>query len=139
MPSRRAPAIQPEQDLMRLDKWLWAARFYKTRNIASTAIEGGHVRIAGQRCKSGRSIRVGELICIHREDGQQEVVVQALSALRGPASVARTLYEETPHSQQKRAEAEELRRLAPSPQATSGRPTKRERRTLDRWTGHSDQ
>lgn len=138
MPSRRAPASTPEQDLMRLDKWLWAARFYKTRSIASAAIDAGHVRMAGQRCKPGRSVRIGEVICMQREHGEQEVMVQALSAFRRPASEARALYEETAGSLRKRAEADELRRLAPTPQSASGRPTKRERRSLERWTGHSD-
>ena len=82
-------------DRLRVDKWLWAARFFKTRSIAKTAIEGGKVHLEGQRVKVSREISVGEILVIKQGWDEKEVVVRALSAQRGPAPIARELYEET--------------------------------------------
>jgi ribosome-associated heat shock protein Hsp15 len=132
----------------RLDKWLWAARFYKTRALAAEAAEAGRVLVSGQPARPGRELRVGELLEL-RLPGlpPRQVKVLALSRTRGPASVARTLYEETAASLEAQVRAAEARRLAPEPAAArlQGRPTKRERRALDqtgprwnRWSASVD-
>lgn len=121
---------------MRLDKWLWAARFYKTRTLAADAVEGGKVKLNGVAVKPAKEVRAGDRI--HARTGAQEfdVVVMAVSDQRRPAAEARLLYEETPESVEERARAAELRRLTPSPSAVSkGRPTKRDRRQITRFRG----
>jgi len=121
---------------MRLDKWLWAARFFKTRSLAAEAIDKGRVTVNELPAKRGRELRVGDRVgCTQPGDWHRTVVVQALSVQRGPASVAQTLYEETAQSLQKRQEQALQRRLAPEPAATlaQGRPTKRDRRQLAQW------
>jgi ribosome-associated heat shock protein Hsp15 len=138
MPRRSTPDATPAEEGVRIDKWLWAARFYKTRSIASSAIEAGHVRIGGQRCKPSRTVHIDDTICLQRDNEQQEVIVRALSTLRGPASVAQRLYAETAESLQRRAEADALRRLAPPSGSATGRPSKRERRDLERWKGRTE-
>ena len=131
----------------RLDKWLWAARFYKTRALAVQEIERGRVQVAGQPAKPARELRVGDLVSLRQGPVQRTVRVQGLSPQRGPAPVAQTLYAETPESQAARAAAAEARRLAPEPALaiTQGRPTKRERRALQgtrgwgtRWSASLD-
>ena len=118
---------------MRLDKWLWAARFYKTRSLASGAIEGGKIRLNGATVKPAREIKVGDRLALRIGDEDWEVVVEGLSDQRRPAPEARLLYRESEESQRRRAQAAELRRLAPTPVADhKGRPTKRERRQLMR-------
>jgi len=118
----------------RLDKWLWAARFFKTRTLAATAIEGGKVHWQGQHAKSGREVRPGDRLDIVNEQGQWTVIVRGLNAQRRPAAEARLLYEETDESQARRARAQEERRLAPMPGADlKGRPTKRQGRRLRAW------
>lgn len=87
---------------LRVDKWLWAARFYKTRSIAKTAIEGGKVHLDGQRVKVSREISIGERLTVKQGWDEKEVVVKALSDQRGPAPIAQTLYEETPESIERR-------------------------------------
>lgn len=121
-------------DKTRLDKWLWAARFYKTRSLAVDEINKGRVTVNGQNAKPARDIRVGDEITIAKQAPATVVIVQALSAVRGPATVARTLYEETADSMTARENAAEQRRLAPEPALSihTGRPTKRDRRNIDR-------
>ena len=118
---------------VRIDKWLWAARFFKTRSLAADAVELGRVRIEGERVKPARSARIGERVEIAQGEQRRVVVVRALSAVRGPAPVARTLYEETAESAARRERAAQVRRYGAEPAATlAGRPTKRDRRRLER-------
>lgn len=121
-------------DSMRLDKWLWAARFYKTRSLASQEITKGRVMVNQQPAKPARDIKPGDTIWAKRGDSAITVVVQGLSQVRGPAPVAQQLYSETLASSTAREKAAELRRLAPEParQIEHGRPTKRDRRQMDR-------
>jgi ribosome-associated heat shock protein Hsp15 len=134
----------PENALqsMRLDKWLWAARFFKTRGLAQQAIEAGRVLVDGERVKVARALKAGERVTVRIGDQEQQVQVISLSEQRGPATTARTLYQETEQSIARRAEAATLRRLAPEPAWTieQGRPTKRDRRQIERlkgWPGSS--
>jgi len=123
---------------MRIDKWLWAARFYKTRSLAADAVERERVRINGHSVKPARELRVGDQVQVRQEGGWvRTVVVLGLSALRGPAPVAQALYQETADSVAERERAAEQRRLAPEPATAQadGRPTKRDRRDLDRAAG----
>ncbi|WP_415792549.1 RNA-binding S4 domain-containing protein [Bordetella tumulicola] len=124
-------------DKMRLDKWLWAARFYKTRSLASQEIGKGRVLVNDQTAKPAREITVGDRVSVRKEDPSIQVQVRAVSAVRGPAPVARLLYEETPESIAARERAVEMRRLAPEPaqDIAAGRPTKRDRRLIDQMRG----
>jgi ribosome-associated heat shock protein Hsp15 len=118
---------------MRLDKWLWAARFFKTRSLASTAVDGGHIEVGGERAKPAKQIRVGDELRIRLHQLTFVVHVRALSERRGPASEAQQLYEETAASRTERERLAEQRRLAPSPAyEEGGRPTKRDRRDMSR-------
>lgn len=120
------------QDKVRIDKWLWAARFFKTRAMATDAIEGGHVHLNGDKVKPARTIKAGDMLRILAAHGEFEVQVIALADKRGPAEVARTLYVETPESVEKRARIAEDKALAPQfdhPEVR-GRPTKKWRRQL---------
>lgn len=119
---------------LRLDKWLWAARFYKTRSLAAREIGNGRVMVNDQSAKPAREISPDDMITVRKGDTRTEVRVIALSAVRGPAPVARQLYEETPDSIAARERTAEMRRLAPEPAHAirAGRPTKRERRQIDR-------
>ena len=120
-------------DRLRLDKWLWAARFFKTRALAAQAVEGGRVRLNGERTKPAHALRPGDRLLIHIGAYEWEVVVSALSGLRGPAAVARTLYEESAESEARRRQQIEARKLRAEPaQALRGRPTKKDRRALER-------
>ena len=117
---------------MRIDKWLWAARFFKTRSLAVGAIELGRVRIDGERIKPARDLKVGEPVEIVIGDSRIDVVVRALSDIRGPAPAARLLYEETAASVERRQRRAETRRFGAEPAVSiQGRPTKRDRRRLD--------
>lgn len=117
---------------MRIDKWLWAARFFKTRGAATEAVLGGHVRVGGQRVKPAKEVLVGDTVEISRGELRWAVVVVALGDRRGPASVAATLYEESPESVEARETTRLQRRLAKPPGADLGqRPTKQARRRLD--------
>ena len=118
---------------MRVDKWLWAARFFKTRSLASSAVDGGHVEVNGERAKPSKLIRVGDEIRIRANQNTFVIHVRELSERRGPASDARGLYEETEASRQERERLAEQRRLAPTPAyEEGGRPTKRDRRDMAR-------
>ena len=117
---------------VRIDKWLWAARFFKTRSLATDAVDGGKVRLNGERVKPARSVKPGDTLGIDNGATEWEVVVKMLSETRGPATVAQTLYEETAESISKRQQTVEQRRFFQEPgQAIRGRPTKRDRRKLD--------
>lgn len=118
----------------RIDKWLWAARFYKTRSLAVQAIERRHVLVAGDAVKPAREIRVGDVVTVRQGWAIREVAVAGLSMKRGPAPVAQALYQETAASAAARERAAMQRRLAPEPAQSilHGRPTKRDRRALDR-------
>ena len=119
---------------MRIDKWLWAARFYKTRSLAAQELTRGRVLLNDAISKPARELRTGDRVTLRKTDPPTEVIVLALSPVRGPASVASGLYEETAESLAAREYAREQRRLAPEPahqRETRGRPTKRERRQLD--------
>lgn len=119
---------------MRLDKWLWAARFYKTRSLATDAVDGGKVRLNGGTVKPAREIKIGDRLALRVGEEDWEVVVQGLNEQRRPAPEARLLYQETEESIRSRAQAADLRRLAPTPVPEhKGRPTKRDRRQLIRF------
>ena len=116
---------------VRVDKWLWAARFFKTRSVAATAVSGGHVYVDGQRVKPSRQVRVGQTVDITRGEVEFSVVVEALADKRGPAAVAQTLYQETEQSIARREAAAAARKAQRELRAASaGRPGKRERRQL---------
>jgi len=119
---------------VRLDKWLWAARFFKTRGLAAQDIAGGRVTINGQVAKASREVRPGDRVRLRWGGLEREVVVRAVGLMRGPAAVAQALYEETADSLARRQLAEQARRLAPDPAQTieQGRPTKRDRREIER-------
>jgi ribosome-associated heat shock protein Hsp15 len=120
---------------MRLDKWLWAARFFKTRALAAEAVARGRVEVNGQAAKPAREVKPGDLLRLRLEPEERWVEVRGLSALRGPAPVAQTLYAETAESMATRRRAAESRRLAAEPAHSieQGRPTKRDRRHLAQW------
>ena len=117
---------------VRIDKWLWAARFFKTRSAASDAVAGGHVHVDGERVKPAKDVRVGDTLEIRREQVRWTVRVTGLADKRGPASVAATLYEEMPESVEQRERQRLERRLAQPLGADLGaRPTKQARRRLE--------
>lgn len=117
---------------VRIDKWLWAARFFKTRSLATDAVQGGRVHVEGVRAKPARDVRIGETIAVTVGDQTITVVVCALGQRRGPASEAALLYEETAESRERRERRREERRLAPTPGADlRGRPAKRDRRRIE--------
>lgn len=121
---------------VRVDKWLWAARFFKTRAVAQQAVDGGKVKLNGERVKPAKEIRVGDMLVIHIGAYEWVVQVNGLSDKRGSATVARTLYAEDETSRLKREEQAALRKFAADPaHDRHGRPTKRERRQLERWRG----
>ena len=117
---------------VRIDKWLWAARFFKTRSLAQDAIELGRVRMRGERIKPSREVKPGDFLEITRAEEHFEVYVEALSQVRGPAKEAQKLYRETDESLVLRERAAALRRIAKEPAAAipKGRPTKRDARKL---------
>ena len=119
---------------VRLDKWLWAARFFKTRALAATAVNGGKVRQSGQRARPSRPVRIGDSYEIQRGFERYEIIVTALSARRGPASEAALLYRETEDSIERRAADAEKRRLAQMQRPRSPtRPDKKQRRQIRRF------
>ena len=125
-------------DGTRIDKWLWAARFFKTREQASKACELGRVTSSGQRAKPAREVRAGDMLRIQKEDGEREIEVLALTQQRGPAAGAQTLYRETEASiELRRKAAEERRLLGPmyTAAAPAGRPGKRDRRLIHSFVG----
>jgi ribosome-associated heat shock protein Hsp15 len=128
---------------VRLDKWLWAARFFKTRALAAEEVGRGRVSVNGQLAKAARELKPADMVLLRQGPVQRTVVVVALSSVRGPAPVAQTLYRETPESVAARLAAAEARRLGAEPAGTieQGRPTKRDRRKLadwQRWSASAD-
>ena len=124
------------ESAVRVDKWLWAARFYKTRSAAQQAIEGGKVRLNGERTKPSKDLRTGDRLSIAIGFHDWDITVLKLSSQRGPAPVARLLYEEDPESVKRREDAIAKRRVTFEPATArkgEGRPTKRDRRDLERW------
>lgn len=119
-------------DKVRIDKWLWAARFFKTRSLAAKAASGGKVQINGQRIKPARSVVIGDIVRINRYDVEFIVTVLGLADKRGPAKVARTLYEESPESEAAREVQRDERRIQrlSSPKMPDQRPGKRDRRLI---------
>ncbi len=126
--------MTPPPESMRLDKWLWCARFYKTRALAVEETAKGRVTVNAQAAKASRELRVGDTVALRQGPVARTVVVRALSNYRGPAPVAQQLYEETAESIAAREKSAEQRRLAPEPAAAlvEGRPTKRDRREIDK-------
>ena len=116
----------------RIDKWLWAARFFKTRSLAKNAIEGGKVQLAGQRVKVSREIAVGDVLHIRKGWDEYEIVVRAISVQRRAAPIAQTLYEETEASMSRRARAAEARKAAGALARPTQKPGKHERKALER-------
>ena len=119
---------------VRIDKWLWAARFFKTRSLAQTAVSGGKVRLKDERVKVAKEVKVGDTLSVRITEYEWVVVVTALSEKRGSAEIARTLYEETADSIAKRlAQIAERRAQVSVWGERKGRPTKRERREVEKW------
>ena len=120
---------------VRIDKWLWAARFYKTRSLARDAILGGKVTVNGLRTKPGHNLSVEDELNVHQSHELKTIIVCDLSIKRGPASVAQLLYEETIESQQRREKEKQLHQLSAAQRPRGeGRPTKRARRLIHRFT-----
>jgi len=121
---------------VRMDKWLWAARFFKTRALAARACELGRIASNGQKAKSSREVRVGDLLQVESDAGAFQVEVALLSEMRGPAAVAQTLYRETETSRELRLQlAAERKAMSHFESSREGRPSKRDRRKLDRFRG----
>jgi ribosome-associated heat shock protein Hsp15 len=121
-------------DRVRIDKWLWAARFFKTRALASRACDLGRITSNGLAAKPSREVRVGDLLQVKNDSGEFQLEVLALSDMRGPAAVAQTLYRETDESRALRAKlAEERKAMAPVDLWREGKPSKRDRREIDRF------
>src|SRR5258708_38403344 len=140
MATATAPDAPPAARV-RLDKWLWAARFFKTRSAAAQAVDGGKVDVGGERAKRSRLVKAGDVILIRRPPYEHELVVRALSETRGPAKEAALLYEETPASREARERLAYQLKNAPTLTFQGvGRPTKRDRRVIDRlkrgWENH---
>jgi ribosome-associated heat shock protein Hsp15 len=122
-------------DRVRIDKWLWAARFYKTRSLAADAIGGGKVSLNGESVKPAKMVQIGDEVRVRLGPYEHVVIVRGLSERRGPASVAQSLYEETPASIATREKLAEQLRMAPAAfvYEEKGRPTKRDRREIERF------
>ncbi|AMP03007.1 RNA-binding S4 domain-containing protein [Collimonas pratensis] len=120
-------------DIVRIDKWLWAARFFKTRTLASDAVDNGKVKLGDERVKPARNLKIGEILAIDNGASVWEVEVLLLADVRGSAAIAQTLYRETAQSIAKRSIVAEDRKFFKEPtMAIKGRPTKRDRRLLDK-------
>lgn len=123
---------------VRIDKWLWAARFFKSRALASRACELGRIESNGQPAKASREVRAGDLLLVKNDSGEFQLEVLLASEMRGPAAVAQTLYRETDASRQLRLKLAEERKAVPHFEAwQQGRPSKRDRRKLDRLRGRA--
>lgn len=124
-------------DSVRIDKWLWAARFYKSRSLAAHACELGRVRSNGQPVKPARDVHPGDMLQVKNDSGEFEIEVLCLSEMRGPASVAQLLYRETDASRELRLRLAAQRKAMPSFETTRvGKPSKRDRRQIGRLRGH---
>ncbi len=125
-------------DRVRLDKWLWAARFFKTRALAAESVDAGRVEVNDERAKRSRLVAVGDRITVRKPPFAQHIRVLGLSETRGPAPVAALLYEETEDSRRTREQlAAQLKLLGPPAFREQGRPTKKNRRLIDRWRGRA--
>jgi ribosome-associated heat shock protein Hsp15 len=125
-----------DQEALRIDKWLWAARFFKTRSLAAAAVGGGKVRVNGESVKSSRALKAGDELAIRVGELEWVVEVRALSRQRGPAAQAALLYAEREDSHERRIAAIAQRKTQPHPAARiKGRPTKKDRRLIHRFTG----
>ena len=122
-----------QQEKVRLDKWLWAARFYKTRALAKEAIEGGKVHCRGERCKPSKEPKVGDELVLRAGYDERTVVIEQVSAVRRGAPQAQLLYRETDESISAREKAAELRKAGALGIQTDGRPTKKQRRQIHRF------
>jgi ribosome-associated heat shock protein Hsp15 len=119
---------------VRIDKWLWAARFFKTRSLAARSCELGRIESNGQVAKAAREVRVGDLLKVKNDGGDFQLKVLALSEMRGPASVAQTLYQETEAGRELRLKLAEERKLMPHVESSrEGKPSKRDRREIKRF------
>jgi ribosome-associated heat shock protein Hsp15 len=124
-----------DSESMRIDKWLWAARFFKSRSLAAEAVAGGKIEINGARAKASHTVSAGDRLCIRRGAYEWIVIVKDLSRLRGPAALAQLLYDETEDSKQKREAAIAQMKLERPPGfAATGRPSKKDRRAISRFT-----
>ena len=122
---------------MRLDKWLWVARFFKTRRLCVEAIEGGRISVNGERAKPAKEVKVGDALAIRRPPFEHRIVVRGLALQRGSAAVAQALYEETEESRARRSVLAAEMKAMPQPRFP-GRPTKKTRRDYERWLRSSD-
>jgi ribosome-associated heat shock protein Hsp15 len=122
---------------MRIDKWLWAARFFKTRSLAVQAIEAGHVSLNGERAKAAKALKPGDEVVVRRPPFEHHVIVKALAERRGPAPEAALLYEETAESRARRAMLAAEMKALPAPRF-KGRPTKKTRRDYEEWLRSGD-
>ena len=123
---------------VRMDKWLWAARFFKTRSLATRACELGRIESNGQGAKAAREVRVGDRLQVKNDGGDFQVEVLALSEMRGPAAVAQTLYQETKASRELRLKLAEERKALPHIESLrEGKPSKRDRREVERFRGRA--
>lgn len=141
--SKQRTAKPPEDSRMRLDKWLWAARLYKTRALAADDIVRNRVSVNDQVAKASRDLKPGDVVMLRQGPVQRTFAVLGLSQMRGPAPVAQLLYAETPQSVAARQKAAETRRMGiePADSIEQGRPTKRNRRDLadwQRWSASAD-
>ncbi len=132
MSHKKNQSIQNSTENIRLDKWLWAARFYKTRSLATEAVKGGKVHLNEQRVKPSHNVEVGHSLRIKKESIEQTIIIKQLSGKRGPASIAQTLYEETQESIELREKLSRERKAmyAGMPQYAAKRPSKKDRRKI---------
>lgn len=128
--------MSDNDDKVRLDKWLWAARFYKTRALAKAAIEGGKVHCRGERCKPSKEPRIGDELTVRCGFDERTVIVRALSMVRRGAPEAQQLYEETADSLARREQAQALRQAGALGVQTEGRPSKKQRRQIQQFNEH---
>jgi len=125
---------------MRLDKWLWVARFYKTRSLAVQAIEAGHVSVNEERAKPAKALRAGDVVAVRKPPFEHTVVVKGLAEQRGSATVAATLFEETPESRARRTVlSAEMKAMGAHTPRFKGRPTKKTRRDYEKWLRSPDE
>ena len=136
MPSRDTDRHSDRPGRLRIDRWLWAARFYKTRSLAARAVVGGKVRLNGERVKPGKEVKAGDELEVRSGELQWRVEVRAVTLKRGPAAEAALLYAESGESRARREHMIAMRRAGPHPaHDTHGRPSKRDRRMIRRFTG----
>ncbi len=133
------PSVRPNvRPSVRIDKWLWAARFFKTRSLATRACELGRIESNGQPAKAAREVRVGDMLRVTNEGGEFQVEVLMLSEVRGPASIAQTLYRETEASRELRLKvAAERKAMKQFEELPAGRPSKRDRRRIIQFRGRA--